>query len=66
MQDWRAKQKQFAAEFEATNTSLVSALTTTFSSTSDGHFEIAVRKAVAAAQQRASERAKLQRLDVSV
>ena len=66
MQDWHAKQKQFAADFEATNTSLVSALTNTFSSTNDGLFEITVRKAVAAAQQRASERAQLHRLDVSV
>ncbi len=66
MQDWHAKQKQFAADFEATNTSLVSALTNTFSSTNDGLFEITVRKAVAAAQQRANDRAKLHRLDVSV
>jgi hypothetical protein len=44
----------------------VSALTNTFSSTNDGLFEITVRKAVAAAQQRANDRAKLHRLDVSV
>ena len=66
MQDWHAKQKQFAADFEAANTTLVSALTTTFSSTSDGLFEITVRKAVAAARERAGERAKQNRLDVNV
>ena len=66
MQDWHAKQKQFAADFEATNTGLVSALTNTFSSTNDGLFEITVRKAVAAAQQRAAERASLNKVDFNI
>ena len=57
MQNWHAKQKQFTADFEAFNTNLVSTLTNTFSSANDGVFELTVRKAVAAARQRASERA---------
>ena len=66
MQNWHAKQKQFAADFEAANTSLVSALTNTFSSSNDGLFEITVRKALASAKERASARAKQHRLDVSI
>jgi hypothetical protein len=66
MENWHAKQKQFAADFEANNTNLVSALSDTFMSTNDGLFEITVRKAVAAAQQRAAYRASLNRVDLSV
>jgi hypothetical protein len=66
MEAWRAKQKQFTADFDAANASLTSALTSTFSSSNDGHIELTVRKALAAARQRANERAQLQRLDVNV
>ena len=66
MQDWHAKQKQYAADFEAANSGLVSALTDTFASSSDGLFEITVRKALAAARERASARAKQNGLDVSI
>ena len=66
MQDWHAKQKQYAADFEATNSGLLSALTDTFSSSSDGLFEITVRKALASAKERASARAKQNGLDVSI
>jgi hypothetical protein len=59
MESWRAKQKQFTADFEAYNTSLVSTLGNTFSASNDGMIEITVRKALAAAQVRAAERAKL-------
>jgi hypothetical protein len=63
---WRAKQKQHTADFEAFNTSLVSTLTSTSSAAKDGLIEITVRKALAAAQQRATERAKLNRVDLEV
>lgn len=63
---WRAKQKQHTADFEAFNTSLVSTLTSTSSAANDGLIEITVRKALAAAQQRAAERAKLNRVDLEV
>jgi hypothetical protein len=63
---WRAKQKQHTADFEAFNTSLVSTLTTASSSANDGLIEITVRKAMAAAQQRAAERARLNRVDLSI
>ena len=66
MEAWRAKQKQFTADFEASNTSLVSTLTNTFSSSNDGLFEITVKKAVAAARVRAAERAKQNQVDMRV
>ena len=66
METWRAKQKQFAADSEAVNATLSSTLMTTFSSSNDGMIELTVRKALAAARQRAGERAKLQRLDMNV
>ncbi len=62
MENWRAKQKQFTADFEAFNSNLVSTLTTAFSSANEGMIEITM----AAAQQRASERAKLSRIDTLV
>ena len=60
MESWRAKQKQFTADFEAYNTNLVSTLGNVFTANNDGLNEITVRKALAAAQVRAAERAKLQ------
>ena len=63
MENWRAKQKQFTAEFESFNGSLVSTLANTFASANDGGIELTVRKAMAAAQQRADARAKLKGVD---
>ena len=59
MEAWRAKQQQFTADFEAYNNNLVSTLGNVFTANNDGLNEITVRKALAAAQVRAAERAKL-------
>jgi hypothetical protein len=67
MEAWRAKQKQHLADQQALNDGLLSAVMDTFSATSDGLIEITVRKALAAAQQRAAERAaKLKGIDLSI
>jgi hypothetical protein len=59
MEAWRAKQKQYTAEAQALNEGVLSAVMDTFSSRNDGLIEITIRKALAAARQRAAERAKL-------
>jgi hypothetical protein len=56
MQNWHAKQKEYAADLESSTNDLMSALTTSFSSVNDGLMQITMNKAVAAAQQRVAER----------
>ena len=66
MEAWRARQKQFTAEFQALNDGVLSAVMGTFTAQNDGLIELTVRKALAAAQQRAAERAKLGGVDRSI
>jgi hypothetical protein len=66
MEAWRAKQKQHTAEFQALNDGLLSAVLDTFSARNDGQIELTVRKALAAARQRAEERARLSGVDREV
>ena len=66
MEAWRAKQRQFTDQAEAVTASLTASLTSAFTSSSDGLFELTVRKAVTAARQRAAERAKLNEVDFSI
>ena len=66
MEAWRAKQRQFTDEAEAVTASVAATLTSVFTSSSDGLFELTVRRAVAAAQQRAAERAKRNEVDLSI
>jgi hypothetical protein len=66
MEAWRARQKQFTAEFESLASGVMSAVMSSFTASNDGAIELTVRKALAAAQVRAAERAKLNRVDLEV
>jgi hypothetical protein len=59
MEAWRAKQRQYTAEFQATSESLLTTMMSAFTAQNDSMIELTVQKAVAAAQQREIERASL-------
>ena len=59
MESWRAKQKDYTAQFESQANELMSALTTAFSTINDGRMQLTVNQAVAAAQQRVAEQTAL-------
>ncbi len=56
LQNWRAKRNAASSDFESSSTILMTTLAGATSSSSDGLIEITMRKAVAAARQRVSER----------
>ena len=57
MESWHAKQKEYTAQLESSTNDLMSALTTSFSSTNEGLIRITVNRALAAARVRAARRA---------